>query len=117
MTTIYHNPRCSKSRRALELLEQQGITPDVVFYLETPPDVEQLTALLRQLGISAKTLLRFGEDRAEELGVTENDVRSEQEWIALLAANPILIERPVIVHNGKAVIGRPPEKVLELLGR
>jgi len=113
--TIYHNPRCSKSRKALELLEQHGVQPDIVLYLETPPSAQQLTGLLQQLQLHTKQILRFGEDRAEELGITEHDERSEIDWIQLLADNPVLIERPIVVCGSKATVCRPPEKVLELL--
>jgi arsenate reductase len=113
--TIYHNPRCSKSRQALELLEQHGVQADIVLYLETPPSVQQLTGLLQQLQLHPKSIVRFGEDRAEALGIREHDERSETEWIQLLADNPVLIERPIVVCGSKAAVCRPPEKVLELL--
>jgi arsenate reductase len=113
--TIYHNPRCSKSRQALDLLEQHGVQPEIALYLETPPSVPQLTELLQRLKLHPKQILRFGEDRAEALGLTEQDERSEVEWIKLLADNPILIERPIVVTATGAAVCRPPEKVLELL--
>jgi len=114
MTTLYHNPRCSKSRETLALLEQQGIAPEVVLYLQTPPSAAALEKIVAQLGLPATAIVRFKEDRAAELGIAENDKRSTKEWCELIAANPILLERPIVVHNKAARIGRPPEQVLEL---
>lgn len=110
---IYHNPRCSKSRSALELLRDRGIEPRVVEYLKTPPSRDELRALVQKLGIPAEQLVREGEDafKARFAGRT----LSEAQWIDALAANPTLIERPVIVRGARAVIGRPPERALELL--
>jgi len=113
--TIYHNPRCSKSRQTLELVEMRGVTPEIVLYLETPPSAAVLVELLKKLQRHPKTIVRFGEDRAEELGISEQDERGEAEWIQLLADNPILIERPIVVSDDRAVLGRPPESVLTLL--
>jgi len=112
---IYHNPRCSKSRQTLELIRQHGIEPEIVLYLQQPPTVAELSTLVDQLGISPEKLLRFKEDKAEELGIRANDKRSKAEWIALLTANPELIERPIVVCKNQAVVCRPPEKVLALL--
>lgn len=114
---IYHNPRCSKSRATLALLEAHGVEPEVVNYLDTPPDAEALAALLAKLGKSAREILRFGEGRAAELGIARDDRRSEAEWIALMAANPTLIERPIVEIGERAVLGRPPENVLALIGQ
>lgn len=114
MLTIYHNPRCSKSRQALELLEARGLRPDVVKYLETPPDAATLRGLLRALGIGARELLRTGEDEYRDLGLDNPDLDDEA-LIAAMVAHPRLIERPIVVSGGRAVVGRPPEKVLELL--
>lgn len=114
MITIYHNPRCSKSRQALELLESHGALPEVVRYLETPPDAATLRSLLKALGLSARALLRTGEDEYRELGLDDATL-GEDALIAAMAAHPRLIERPIVVRGGRAVIGRPPEKVLELL--
>jgi len=114
MTTIYHNPRCSKSRATLELLQQKGITPTIVLYLETPTSVTALERIVKQLNVPVTDIIRFGEDRAKELRITAKDSRSTEEWCELIAANPILLERPIVVHNHKARIGRPPEQVLEL---
>lgn len=114
MITIYHNPRCSKSRQALELLEAHGAVPTVVRYLETPPDTATLRSLLAALGLPARALLRSGEDEYRELGL-DNPALDEDALIAAMAAHPRLIERPLVVKGKRAVIGRPPEKVLELL--
>jgi len=112
--TLYHNPRCSKSRGALELLEARGLHVTVVRYLETPPSASELKHLLGKLGIGARDLLRTGEDEYKTLGL--NDTRlSEAQLIEAMAEHPKLIERPILIAGDKAVIGRPPEKVLELL--
>ena len=110
---IYHNARCSKSRSACELIAAQGITPEIVDYLKTPPGKEELRELVRKLGIPAADLVRRGEDafKTHYAGKT----LSEEEWLDALAAHPILIERPIVVAGDRAVIGRPPEKVLALL--
>ena len=112
--TLYHNPRCSKSRGALELLEARGLAPSVVRYLETPPDAATLKALLVKLGIGARQLLRSGEDEYKSLGL-DNPALTDEQLIAAMAEHPKLIERPILVAGDKAVIGRPPEKVLEIL--
>jgi len=112
--TLYHNPRCSKSRGALELLEERGLNPQVVRYLETPPDAATLKALLGKLGIGARQLLRTGEDEYKSLDLA-NPALSDEQLIAAMVAHPKLIERPILVVGDKAVIGRPPEKVLEIL--
>ncbi|WP_122846562.1 arsenate reductase (glutaredoxin) [Pseudomonas viridiflava] len=112
--TLYHNPRCTKSRGALELLQARGLSPDVVLYLETPPDAAQLRELLGKLGISARQLLRTGEDDYKQLNLADASLSDEQ-LIAAMATHPKLIERPILVVGDKAVIGRPPENVLELL--
>lgn len=112
--TLYHNPRCSKSRGALELLEARGLTPEVVRYLETPPDAATLKALLGKLGIGARQLLRSGEDEYRTLGLADPAL-SDDQLIDAMARHPKLIERPILVAGNKAVIGRPPEKVLEIL--
>jgi arsenate reductase len=111
---IYHNSRCSKSRGALALLEQQGQPFEVVNYLETPPSANELKTLLAQLGLTARQLLRTGEDEYRQLGLDDPSL-DEAALIAAMVKHPRLIERPVVVANGKAVIGRPPEKVLEIL--
>ncbi|MDG1580218.1 arsenate reductase (glutaredoxin) [Pseudomonas sp. GOM6] len=112
--TLYHNPRCSKSRGALELLEARGLTPTVVRYLDTPPSADELHTLLGKLGIPARQLLRSGEDEYKALGLADSSLSDEQ-LIAAMASHPKLIERPILIAGERAVIGRPPEKVLELL--
>ncbi|TFY84908.1 arsenate reductase (glutaredoxin) [Pseudomonas kairouanensis] len=112
--TLYHNPRCSKSRGALELLEARGLTPTVVRYLETPLDAAQLKALLAKLGLSARQLLRTGEDEYKTLNLADASL-SEAQLVAAIAAHPKLMERPVLETADKAIIGRPPENVLEIL--
>lgn len=112
--TLYHNPRCSKSREALALLEARGLAPTVVRYLETPPDADTLRALLKALGLSARQLLRSGEDAYKTLGLADPAL-TEAQLADAMAAHPILIERPILVAGDRAVVGRPPEKVLEIL--
>ncbi|MDU7558442.1 MULTISPECIES: arsenate reductase (glutaredoxin) [unclassified Pseudomonas] len=112
--TLYHNPRCSKSRAALEILEARGLAPTVVRYLDTPLEATQLRSLLGKLGLSARQLLRSGEDEYKALNLADDSL-SEEQLIAAMAAHPKLIERPILVAGDKAVIGRPPEKVLEIL--
>ncbi|ASL27319.1 arsenate reductase (glutaredoxin) [Azotobacter chroococcum] len=112
--TLYHNPRCSKSRGALELLEARGLQPKVVRYLETPPSAAELEALLAKLGIPARQLLRSGEEEYKALNL-DDPALGEEQLIAAMVAHPRLIERPILVAGDRAVIGRPPEKVLELL--
>ncbi|MBD8272095.1 arsenate reductase (glutaredoxin) [Pseudomonas fluorescens] len=112
--TLYHNPRCSKSRGALELLEARGITPTVVRYLETPLNAAQVEALLAKLGLGARQLLRTGEDEYKSLNLADASL-SEAQLIAAIAAHPKLMERPILETADKAIIGRPPENVLEIL--
>jgi arsenate reductase len=112
--TLYHNPRCSKSRGALELLEARGLAPTIVRYLETPPSATELHALLAKLGLSARQLLRSGEDEYKALNLDDASL-SEEQLIAAMVAHPKLIERPILIAGDKAVVGRPPEKVLEIL--
>lgn len=112
--TLYHNPRCSKSRGALELLEERGLTPTIVRYLETPPNAAQLRDLLGKLGINARALLRTGEDEYKTLNLNDTSL-GDDALIDAMAAHPKLIERPILIVGDKAVIGRPPEKILEIL--
>lgn len=114
MTTIYHNPRCSKSRQTLELLHDQGIEPEIVLYLETPPDADTLRALLKMLSIGARDLLRTGEQEYKDNNL-KDDQLSEQQLIDAMIQFPKLIQRPIVVSNGKAAIGRPPESVLDII--
>ena len=111
---IYHNPCCSKSRQTLELLQEKGFEPEVVEYLKTPPDITALTSLLDQLGMAPMELMRTKESVFEELQLGGAEVTDSQLIIAM-TENPILIERPIVVAGGKARLGRPPERVLEIL--
>jgi len=111
---LYHNPRCSKSRAALELLESRGLDVEVVRYLETPLDAATLRQLLARLGLDARQLLRSGEDEYRALGLADPALGEEQ-LIAAMVTHPRLIERPIAVRGDRAVIGRPPERVLEIL--
>jgi arsenate reductase (glutaredoxin) len=111
---IYHNSRCSKSRSALALLEQHGKPFEVINYLETPPSAVELKTLLAQLGITARQLLRSDEDVYKELHLDDASL-DETVLIDAMTKHPRLIERPIVVANGKAVIGRPPEIVLDIL--
>jgi arsenate reductase len=112
--TLYHNPRCSKSRAALELLESRGVRPQIVAYLETPPDRQALEQLLRKLGLEARQLLRTGEPEFAALGL-DDPALGESALLDAIAAHPRLLERPIAVAGDRAVIGRPPDRVLELL--
>lgn len=112
--TIYHNPRCSKSRAALDLLVTHGIEPAVVRYLDTPPDAATLAQLLDRLGLEPRALLRSGEDEYRALNLADPALGREA-LIAAMVAHPRLIERPIVVRGDRAVLGRPPERVLELL--
>ncbi len=110
----YHNPRCSKSRAGLELLAQQGIEPTIIKYLEEPLSAEQIRQLLEKLGIAARDLIRSKEDAFDEFGLA-NMKLSESQLIEAMAQAPSLIERPILATDSKAVIGRPTEKLLELI--
>lgn len=112
--TLYHNPRCSKSRQALELLEAEGIIPTVVKYLEKPPTAAALRDLLDMLGLEPRGLMRKGEAEYTELNLANPDLSREQ-LIEAMVTHPRLIERPIMIKDGQAIIGRPPEKVLDLL--
>lgn len=114
MFTIYHNPRCSKSRQTLQLLEEAGIQPEVVLYLEQTPSAAELTEVINKLGISPRQLLRKGEDAYKEHNLSDDSL-SDQQLIDAMVSNPKLIERPIVVKGDKAVLGRPPENVQSLL--
>ena len=114
MTTIYHNPRCSKSRASLEMLEAKGITPTIIKYLETPPNRDELAEILNKLGIAAEQIVRKGDALFQELGLKGKTLDNDQ-WIDVLVQNPQLMERPIVVNGKKAAIGRPIEKVIDIL--
>lgn len=111
--TIYHNPRCSKSRQTLALLQDKGIDPEIVEYLKTPPNAAEIAAILKKLEIEARALMRTKEAVYKELGLA--DVTDEKALIAAMAENPVLIERPIVIKGSQAALGRPPEQVLEIL--
>lgn len=113
--TIYHNNRCSKSRDTLALLQQRGIEPGIVAYLDTPPDAATLRGLLKKLGLAdARALMRKGEAEYKDLNLADPAL-SQDSLIAAMVAHPKLIERPIVVNGDKAAIGRPPENVLGIL--
>lgn len=112
---IYHNPRCSKSRQTLELLRDQGIEPEIVEYLQTPPSPKRLDTILKMLGKEPRDLIRQKEEPYKALGL-DDTARKRADLIQAMIENPILIERPiVVVDDKKAALGRPPESVLEIL--
>jgi len=112
--TIYHNPKCSKSRQTLELLRSKGFKPVVIEYLKDPPDKTTLHKILRMLKLKPRDLMRKKEEIYKEAGLDRENL-SEDALISAMIKNPILIERPIVIANNKAAIGRPPEKVLEIL--
>lgn len=112
--TIYHNPKCTKSRETLVLLQEKGIKPKVIEYLKTPPDAATLKKLVKLLGIGPRDLMRRKEEPYKALGLDDAKL-SNDALIAAMVAHPILIERPIVVANGKAALGRPPENVLAIL--
>jgi len=114
MTRIYHNPRCSKSRQTLELLRANGVEPEIELYLETPLNAETIASLLDKLGIKAAQLVRRSEQDFKDNNLGRADITEEQ-LIAAMVKYPKLIERPIVVAGNRAVLGRPPENVLELL--
>lgn len=116
MFTIYHNPRCSKSRQALALLEENGIDPVVVLYLKTPPTRPQLKALLTALRRPVRDLLRTNEPEYNDLNLADPSL-SDAALLEAICQHPKLLERPIVLNNDRAVIGRPPENVLTLIKR
>jgi len=112
--TIYHNPRCSKSRQTLTILQEKGIQPEIILYLETPLDANELSRLIKKLGIQVRDLLRKGEDDYKQLGLKDPSM-SETDILDAMSRHPKLIERPILVKGDNAVLGRPPENVLELI--
>ncbi|WP_146394371.1 arsenate reductase (glutaredoxin) [Allorhodopirellula solitaria] len=114
MTKIYHNPRCAKSRAAVELLESRGIEFDIVKYLDDPPNEKELRAIVKMLGISPEKLVRKGEKLFKELGLGGKSLTDAQ-WIEVMVEHPKLIERPIVIHGAKAAIGRPTENIESIL--
>ena len=113
-TTIYHNPRCSKSRQTLDLLHERNVEPEVVEYLKTPPSKEELARILAMLGLEPRELMRIKEPEYKELGLADESL-SRDALIEAMVNHPKLIERPIVIKDGKAALGRPPEKVLEII--
>jgi arsenate reductase (glutaredoxin) len=111
---IYHNPRCTKSRQTLQLLKDRGIEPEVIEYLKTPPSAEELTDILQKLDIEPRALMRKQEAEYKASGL-DNSALDKQSLINGMVNHPILIERPIVLANGRAAIGRPPENVLGIL--
>jgi len=111
---IMHNPRCSKSRATLALLQDRGIDPEIHLYLESPPDSKELKGLLKKLGMKPRDLMRRGEAEFSQLNLADETL-GDEDLIAAMVNHPRLIERPIVLANGKAAIGRPPESVLEIL--
>lgn len=113
--TVYHNPRCSKSRQTVALLEERGVAVTLVKYLEAPPSAAELDRLLAALGREPLEVIRTKESRFRELGLSKGDDRPRAEWLRLMVENPVLIERPLVEVAGRVALGRPPEDVLALL--
>ena len=111
---IFHNPRCSKSRATLALLQERGLQPEITLYLETPPDAGELRSILSKLGLTARELMRKGESEYLDQGL-DDETLSEDVLIAAMVDSPRLIERPIVLANDRAAIGRPPESVLEII--
>ncbi len=111
---IYHNPRCSKSRQTLQLLQEQGVDIEIIEYLKTPPTAAELSAIIEKLNIEPRALMRRNEAAYKETGMNNTDL-SNDELINGMVASPKLIERPIVLANDKAAIGRPPENVLAIL--
>ena len=112
--TLYHNPRCSKSRQALELLRARGVEPEIVEYLKTPPDAHQLEQILVMLGLEPRQLMRTNEPEYKENSLGDDSLNRGQ-LIRAMVEHPRLIQRPILINEGSAVLGRPPEAVLEIL--
>ena len=111
---IYHNPRCSKSRQTLSLLKEHGIEPQIILYLEEPPKPKQIKTILSQLSMDARALVRKGEADYKEQGLADKSL-SDAHLIKMMCQFPKLIERPIVVKDNMAVLGRPPENVLALI--
>ena len=114
MTVIYHNPRCSKSRATLELLNQNNIEPDVVLYLNEPLDADLLGSITQKLGLSIRDIMRTGEQTFKDLGLSDDSL-GEDDLIQAVINHPILLERPIVVNGDRAAVGRPPENVLSII--
>ena len=111
---IYHNPRCSKSRASLAILEEKGLEIEEVRYLDTPPSKETLAELCQMMNVKPRDIIRTGEALFKDLGLNSSDKKTGNEWLDLLVSNPQLIERPIIRIGDKAIMGRPPENILNI---
>jgi len=111
---IYHNPRCSKSRQTLEILNQKDVNAEVVLYLENPPSIKEVTSILQKLGLDPRDIIRKGEEEYKLLNLKDQSL-TKNELITFMSENPKLIERPIVIKGDKAVIGRPPENVLSII--
>lgn len=112
---ILHNPRCSKSRNTLKLLQDKGVSVEVVEYLKSPPTQDELKKICKKLNIKPIELIRTKEKLFAELGLSKDDQRTDSQWIKIMHKNPSLIERPIVMYKGQVVIGRPPENVLKII--
>ncbi|MBC8259634.1 MAG: arsenate reductase (glutaredoxin) [SAR324 cluster bacterium] len=112
--TIYHNPKCSKCRATLEILHNKGVEPTIIEYLKNSPSKEELEEIIQKLNIQPSELIRFKEEKAKELGISATDDLTQDQWLVIMTNNPVLIERPIVISENGAVIGRPPENVLAL---
>ncbi|MEM7250886.1 MAG: arsenate reductase (glutaredoxin) [Pseudomonadota bacterium] len=111
---MYHNPKCSKSRETLALLEERGITPELILYLETPPSASELAELLKMLGLEPRELMRSKEAVYRDRGLAD-EALARNDLIDAMVEHPILIERPIVINDGRAALGRPPANVLDIL--
>lgn len=112
---FFHNPQCSKSRQTLDIVKQKGIDLDVKEYLKTPPTIDELSFVCQYLNIKPTEIIRTKEKVFTELNLSLSDVRSDEQWIEILRANPSLIERPIVIYNNKAALGRPLENILKII--
>ena len=112
--TIYHNPKCSKYKATLEILNNNGVEPENIEYLKKPPTKDELKEIIYKLKIRPSELVRFKEGKAIELGISAEDNLTHDQWLSIMTENPVLIERPIVISEKGAVIGRPPENVLAL---
>jgi len=112
--TIYHNPKCSKCKATLEILNSNGVEPKIIEYLKNPPTKDELKEIINKLKIRPSELVRFKEGKAIELGISAEENLTHDQWLSIMTENPVLIERPIVISEKGAVIGRPPENVLAL---
>ena len=112
--TIYHNPKCSKCRATLEIFNSKGVEPKIIDYLKNPPTKDKLKEIINKLKIRPSELVRFKEGKAIEMGIFAEDNLTHDQWLNIMTENPVLIERPIVISEKGAVIGRPPENVLAL---